>query len=74
MNIRCLMKKDPDATIRCILDMQKREHAVTVVDIRKDKNYDKIVELIFSSNSVISWQQRPFGSIIPHHVQRDRLT
>jgi len=55
MNILCLMKKEPDATIRGILDVQKREHAVTVVDIRTDKNYDKIVDLIFSSNSVISW-------------------
>jgi hypothetical protein len=49
------MKKDPDATISSVLDMQKREHAVTEVDIRKDKDYDKIVELIFSGDSVISW-------------------
>ena len=55
MNILCLMRKDPDATINSILDAQKREHAVTVVDIRTDKNCEKIVDLIFSSNSVLSW-------------------
>jgi hypothetical protein len=55
MNILCLMRKDPDATISSILAVQTREHAVTVVDIRTDKNYEKIVDLIFSSNSVISW-------------------
>jgi len=55
MNILCLMRKDLDATISGILDVQKREHAVTVVDIRNDRNYDKIVDLIFSSTRVISW-------------------
>lgn len=55
MIILCLMKRDADATISGILDVQRREHAVTVVDIRKDKDYEKIVELIFSSDSVLSW-------------------
>jgi len=55
MNILCLMRKDPDATISGILDVQKQGHAVIVVDIRKDKDYGRIVELIFSSTSIISW-------------------
>jgi hypothetical protein len=55
MNILCLMKKDPDATISRILETQKREHALTVVDIRKDKNYAAIVERIFSSDRIFSW-------------------
>ena len=55
MNILCLMKRDPDETIRNILDVQKREHEVTVVDLRKDKNYERIVDLICSSNKIISW-------------------
>ena len=55
MNILCLMRKDPDATISGILDAQKREHTVTVVDIRREQDYGRIVELIVSSNSVISW-------------------
>jgi crotonobetainyl-CoA:carnitine CoA-transferase CaiB-like acyl-CoA transferase len=55
MNILCLMRKGPDATISGILEAQRREHAVTVVDIRTDKDYGKIVELVFSSDSVISW-------------------
>ena len=55
MNILCIMRKDPDATITRVLDAQKREHAVTVVDLRMEKDYDRIVELIFSSSSVLSW-------------------
>ena len=55
MDILCLVRKDPDATIRGILDAQQREHQVTVVDLRTEKDYDRIVRLIFSSGSVISW-------------------
>ena len=55
MNILCLMRKDPDATINALLDVQKQEHAVTVVDLSTEKNYDRIVDLIVSSSSVISW-------------------
>jgi hypothetical protein len=55
MSILCLMRKDPDATIRGLLEVQKQEHAVTVVDLRRDKDYDRMVTLIFSSTSVISW-------------------
>jgi len=55
MDILCLMRKDPDTTISGILDVQRQEHAVTVLDLRKEKDYDRIVRLIFSSASVISW-------------------
>ena len=55
MDILCLMRKDPDATIRGIVDVQKQEHAVTVVDLRTEKDYDRIVRLVASSASVISW-------------------
>lgn len=55
MNILCLLRKDPDATIVGILDVQKQAHAVTVVDIRKDKDYDRIIALISSSTRIISW-------------------
>ncbi|MHB8843663.1 MAG: hypothetical protein ACYC7L_02855 [Nitrospirota bacterium] len=55
MNILCLMRKDPDATISGILEAQKREHAVTVVNIRTEQDYGRIVDLIFSSDSVITW-------------------
>lgn len=55
MNILCLMKKDPDETIKNILDVQKSEHTVTVVDLREDKDYDRIVDLIVSSDRIMSW-------------------
>jgi crotonobetainyl-CoA:carnitine CoA-transferase CaiB-like acyl-CoA transferase len=55
MNMLCLVRNAPDATARGILEVLKREHAVTVVDLRTDKDYDKIVKLVLTSDSVLSW-------------------
>jgi len=55
MNILCIMRKDPDATITGVLDAQRQKHTVTVMDIRREQDYGRIVELIFSSDSVITW-------------------
>jgi galactitol-specific phosphotransferase system IIB component len=55
MNILYLLKHAPDQTIRNILDNQKSEHAVTVVDLGEDKDYDRIVDLIVSSDRIMSW-------------------
>ena len=55
MKILYLMKGAPDATIRNILAVQKIEHAITTVDLGEDRDYDRIVDLIVSSDSVICW-------------------
>jgi len=55
MNMLCVMRNAPDATARDILEALKREHAVTVVDLRMDKDYDKIIKLVLTSASVLSW-------------------
>lgn len=54
MTILYLLKKDPGETLKEIIDEHKKNHDVTVVDIRENKNYDEIVELIASSDKVIS--------------------
>ncbi len=55
MKILYLLKQDLDATGKKILDMHKKSNGVTMVDIRENKNYDQIVDLIFSNEKVISW-------------------
>jgi hypothetical protein len=55
MKILHIQKQELDATAKKILEAHKKNNEVTVVDIRKEKNYDKIVDLIFSSDKVISW-------------------
>jgi hypothetical protein len=44
-----------DATGKSIMEVHKKTNDVTVVDIRQNKDYNKIVDLIFSSDKVISW-------------------
>ena len=55
MKILYIQKQDLDATGKKILDVHKKDHDVTVVDLKTNKNYDQIVDLIFSSDKVISW-------------------
>ena len=55
MKILYLVKQDPDATLKKIVEVHKKGNNVTVVDLRKDKDYGKIVDLIFSHDKVISW-------------------
>ena len=55
MKILHIQKQDLDATAKKILEAHKKGNEVTVVDIRQNKNYDQIVDLIFSSDKVISW-------------------
>jgi hypothetical protein len=37
------------------MEVHKKSNDVTVVDVRQNKDYGKIVDLIFSSDKVISW-------------------
>ncbi len=55
MKILFLLKQDPDETLKTIMDEHKKANEVTVVDIRVNKDYEQIIELITSSDKVISW-------------------
>jgi hypothetical protein len=55
MKILYLVKQDLDATGKKLLELHKQSNGVTLVDIRENKNYDQIVDLIFSNERVISW-------------------
>jgi hypothetical protein len=55
MNILYLMKRAPDETIRNIIETQKSEHTLTTVNLGENTDYDRIVDLIVSSNSIICW-------------------
>ncbi len=55
MKILYLQQQELSATAQKIMEAHKKGNNVTVVDIRKDKNYDQIVDLIFSNDKVISW-------------------
>lgn len=55
MKILYLQKQDMNTTGQKILETHQKGHDVTVVDVRRNKDYDRIVDLIFSSDKVISW-------------------
>lgn len=55
MRILYLIKQDTDETARRIMDEHKKAHDVIIVDIRGNKDYDSIIDLIASSDKVISW-------------------
>ncbi len=55
MKILYLLKRDRDKTLDEIMEGHANSHDVTVIDIRNDKDYEKIVELISMSDKVISW-------------------
>ena len=53
MNILYIIKRDPGETEQKIIDSHKQSSNLTVVDIRQDKDYDKIVSLVFSNDKTI---------------------
>jgi len=55
MKILYIQKQDLDATAKKIMEVHKKGNDVTVVNLKENKNYDQIVDLIFSSDKVISW-------------------
>jgi hypothetical protein len=55
MKILHIVKQDLSATEKKIVETHKKGNDVTVVDLKENKNYGQIVDLIFSSDKVISW-------------------
>lgn len=55
MKILCVMTKDLDATEQKIVDEQKKSNEVSTFDLRTEKDYDRLVDLVEGSDKVISW-------------------
>ena len=55
MKILYLMTQEPDESIAEIMAEHRKAYEVTVVDLREEKDYGRIIDLISESNSVISW-------------------
>ena len=53
MNALYILKKDPELSLMEIMESHKQKANVTVIDIRQDKDYAKIVGLIESSDKII---------------------
>lgn len=48
-----IFKRDPDDTFTQIIDAHRKSENITIVDIRNDKDYEKIIGLIDVSDRII---------------------
>lgn len=55
MKILYLLRQDPDETLKKFMEEHKKANEVTIVDIREEKDYGRVVDLIADSDKVISW-------------------
>ncbi len=54
MKVLYFIKDEPGDTLKVFIDEHKKTEEVTVMDIRSNKNYDEIIDLIDQSDKVIS--------------------
>jgi hypothetical protein len=50
-----LVKRDLAPSEKAILEAHRGAGEVTVVDIRTDKDFGRIVDQIFASDKIVSW-------------------
>lgn len=56
MKILHLLTDGPEGLSSRIIDLQSKEHEVTVIDLSKrEVPYERIVDEMFAHNKVISW-------------------
>ncbi len=55
MKILFLTKRDLEGTGKVFFDTLGKEHDVKILDIREEKDYQRIVEEIEAADKIISW-------------------
>jgi hypothetical protein len=55
--LHIIKERTPSGNVDTIINDQKEagDHDVTVVNVYEDKDYAKLVDLIFSSDKVFTW-------------------
>lgn len=55
MKILYVLKNDPDPTVTSLMEAQRKEHQVQAYDLSKEKDYGRLVDLLFQHDRVVSW-------------------
>ncbi|KJR40905.1 hypothetical protein MCHI_003198 [Candidatus Magnetoovum chiemensis] len=55
MKVVYILKETPNATGQKLIDAQKKLADVTVIDMKNDKDYSRIIDLVVSSDKVITY-------------------
>jgi len=55
MKLLYIIKKEPTESITRMIESHKKSVDVSVIDMRKNKNYDEIIKKVFSNDKVFTW-------------------
>lgn len=55
MKILHILKAEPEESVKKIIKEHMKENDVTVINLEKDKDYDRIVSLIEKADKIIVW-------------------
>lgn len=55
MNILHLLTRKPDRFLDRVIEEHKKNCEVKLIDLRDNKDFDKIIDSIVSADRVISW-------------------
>lgn len=55
MNVLYLLTRELDGTGAALRREHEKDHAVAVIDLRRERDYDRVVEAIAAADRVISW-------------------
>jgi hypothetical protein len=55
MKILYLLKQDPGETLKAFISVHQNSHDVSVIDIRENKNYSQLVQMVEECDKIISW-------------------
>ncbi len=56
MKILHILNDGPEPVSSSIIEIQARDHELTVIDLSKEeKSYEEVVDAIFSHDRVLSW-------------------
>jgi len=55
MKILYILKDEPDETVSTLMREQGRDHELTTFVLNGDPDYDRLVDLVFGNDRVVSW-------------------
>ncbi len=55
MKIIHILKKEPEESVKTIIQEHMKDHDVRVILLYKDKDYNAIVDLIEKADKIFSW-------------------
>lgn len=55
MKILYILKQDIEGTLKEFIDSHSENNDVAVIDLRENKDYGRIIDLVMTSDKVICW-------------------